>query len=85
MNDPKYVGFIFDYMMKYGIAPNMYMIVCGRVTPAKRDNVRRRYINNVSKYKLVLNWLIDNHPSYSDMKRKPIIHSQELFVDLTTM
>ena len=44
-------------------------MICGRVTPSQREIIRRRVIINTEKYKILFNWLIDNHPSYTDMKR----------------
>ena len=33
MDNPEYVGAISSYMMKSGIDPDMYVMICGRVTP----------------------------------------------------
>ena len=55
-------------MMKSGTALDMYVMMYGRVKPVQRNIIRRRCMIDVDKYKSVLNWLIDNHPSYSDME-----------------
>ena len=44
MNNPEFVGAIFDYMIKSGTVPDMYVMICGRVTPVQRDIIRRRCI-----------------------------------------
>lgn len=68
MNNPEYVGATFNYMLQSGIAHDMYVMICGRATPSQRDIIRRRVTIDAEKYKVILNWLIDNHPSYSSMK-----------------
>ena len=69
LNDPEHVGATFEYMVKEGAAPDMYVMICGRVTPAQRDIIKRRCTIDTDDYKTVLNWLIDNHPSYKGMER----------------
>ena len=53
--------------MKSGLQPEMYVMICGRVTPAQREITRRSCTINANDYMTILNWLIKNHPSYSDM------------------
>ena len=67
INDPDHVGKSFDFLMKSGAQPEMYVMICGRVTPAQREIIRRRCTINANDYMTILNWLINNHPSYSDM------------------
>ena len=69
VNDPERVGATFNYMLQSGVANDMFVMICGRVTPSQREIIRRRVIINAEKYKILFNWLIDNHPSYTDMKR----------------
>ena len=54
-------------MMKSSCPNDVYVMICGRVTPAQRDIIRRRSTVDMEKYLSILSWLIDNHPSYSDM------------------
>ena len=44
-------------------------MICGRVTPSQRDIIKRRCTINSQHYKIIMNWLIDNHPSYFNMTR----------------
>ena len=44
-------------------------MICGRVTPSQRDIIRKRCTINAEDYKTLLNWLIDNHLSYSNIQR----------------
>ena len=69
IHDPEHVGASFEYMLQSGSSPDMYVMICGRVTPAQRDIIKRRVSINVDEYKAILNWLIDNHPSYNGMHR----------------
>ena len=64
VNDPEHVGKSFDFMMKSGLQPDIYVMICGRVTPGQRDIIRRRCTINADDYISLLNWLIKNHPSY---------------------
>ena len=68
VNDPERLGASFEYMVKSGAAPDMYVMLCGRATPAQRDIIRRRCSVNAENYKTLLNWLINNHPSYQEME-----------------
>ena len=67
VNDPKRIGESFEYIVKSGAAPEMYVMLCGRATPTQRDIIRRRCSVNTENYKTLLNWLIHNHPSYQGM------------------
>ena len=44
-------------------------MICDRVTPSQRETIRRRCTINTNESKALMNWLIDNHPSYSGMER----------------
>ena len=65
--------------MQAGSAPDMYVMICGRVTPAQREIIKRRCMINGIDYNKILTWLIDNHPSYSGMQ-KPDICPQPVLV-----
>ena len=69
IHDPEHVGACFEYTLQSGGSPDMYVMICGRVTPAQRDIIKRRVLINAEDYKTILNWLIDNHPSYNGMQR----------------
>ena len=68
-NNPERAGASFEYMLRSGVAPEIYIMICGRVTPLQRDIIRRRCTINAKDYKTLLNWLIDNHLSYSNIQR----------------
>ena len=55
--------------MQAGSAPDMYVMICGRVTPTQRDIIKRRCTINGLDYNRILSWLIDNHPSYYGMQK----------------
>lgn len=69
MNNPEYIGAIFDYMMKFATSYDMYVMIYGSLGPAQRDIIRRRCLIEITKYNLILNWLIDHLLSYSNMEQ----------------
>ena len=50
LNDTEHVGASFEYMVKSGAPPDIYVMICGRVTPAQRDIIRRRSTIEIEKY-----------------------------------
>ena len=72
MNDPGHVAATFEYMVKSGVSPDMYIMICGRATPAQREIIRKRCIINTDHYKALLNWLIHNHPSYKELQQPEV-------------
>ena len=42
-------------------------MLCGRMTPTQRELAKRKCKLDSEKYMKLLNWLIQNHPSYSDV------------------
>ena len=66
-NDPEHVGASFEYLVNAGAPPDIYVMICGRVTPAQREIIRRRCEVNVDDYNAIYKWLIKNHPSYRNM------------------
>ena len=69
LNDPEHVGASFEYLVKSGTPPDIYVMICGRVTPAQRDIIKKRFTINTEQHKAIMNWLIYNHPSYSGMQK----------------
>ena len=59
-------------MVKSGISPDMYVMICGRATPAQREIIRRRCSINTDHYKVLLGWLIHNHPSYEGLQQPEV-------------
>ena len=68
-NDPEHVGVSFEYLVQSGAPPDIYVMICGRVTPSQREIIKRRCTINTNEYKALMNFLIDKHPSYSGMER----------------
>ena len=68
IHDPEHIGESFKYMLQCDVSPDMYVMICGRVTPNQRDIIKRRVSINADEYKALLNWLIDNHPLYEGME-----------------
>ena len=40
LNDPEHVGASFEYLVRSSAPPDIYIMICGRVTPAKRDIIK---------------------------------------------
>ena len=68
IHDPEHVGASFEYILQSGASHDMYVMICGGETPNQRDIIKKRVTINVDEYKTILNWLIDNHPSYDGME-----------------
>ena len=79
VNDPEHVGKSFDFMLRSGVQPDIYVMICGRVTPGQREIIRRRCSINANSYMSVLTWLIENHPSYGGMNL-PLTCPQPIFI-----
>ena len=79
VNDPEYVGNSFDLMLRSGVQPDIYVMICGRVTPGQREIIRRRCSINAENYMSILLWLIQNHPSYGGMNL-PLTCPQPIFI-----
>ena len=67
IHNPGHVGASFEYMLQSGSSPDMYVLICGRVIQAQTDVIKRRSFINTDDYKAILNWLINNYPSYNGM------------------
>ena len=60
LNDPEHVGASFEYLMKSGSLPDIYVMICGRATPSQRDIIKQRCTINTEDYKAIMNWLISS-------------------------
>ena len=67
LNDPEHIGATFNYLRESGARKDVYVMLCGRMTPSQRDIARKKCKLDSEKYMKVLNWLIENHPSYRDV------------------
>ena len=74
------MGASFQYLIKSGAPPNVYVMTCGRVTPVQRKIIINRCTINIERYKSIMNQLIDKHPSYYEMKR-PEVCPQPIVLD----
>ena len=59
----------------------MHVTICRRVARDQRDIIKRRCTINAYKYKLILNKLIDDYQSYSNMEQ-PEGHPQPIVIGL---
>jgi hypothetical protein len=46
IHDPEHVGTSFEYMLQSGVSPDMYVMICGRVTTYHRNIIKRSLYNN---------------------------------------
>ena len=69
MNDPEKIGCAMNHLNTEGKLNDVYAMACGRLTPTQRQIARDRCSINTTKYLKLLNWLIDNHPAYTDVTR----------------
>ena len=67
MNDPEKIGSTLHKLKTQGSLNDVYAMACGRFTPNQRQIVRDRCKISTTKYITLLNFLIGNHPSYSDV------------------
>ena len=63
-------GGVFNDMRDMGASPNMYVMLCGRVTPHQREIIRKRSEMDTELYMDLLNWFItkSGHSGYKDME-----------------
>ena len=40
LNDPEHVGASFEYLVRNGAPPDIYVMICGRVTPSQREIIK---------------------------------------------
>ena len=64
--DQSKVGGVIDHVRDMGVAQNMYIMLCGRMTPAQRTIVRQRTHIDTEVYRDLLNYFIkeSGHPGY---------------------
>ena len=68
--DQSRVGGAMNHMHdELGVSENMYIMLCGRMTPAQREVVRRRVIIDSEEYFDILHWFIteSGHPGYANL------------------
>ena len=54
-------------MRQRGVNKDVFVMLCGRMTPTQRELAKRKCKLDSEKYMKLLNWLIQNHPSYKDV------------------
>ena len=67
LNDPEHIGATFNYMRESGSQKDVYVMLCGRMTPSQREIAKKKCEMDSEKYIKLLTWLIQHHPSYKDM------------------
>ena len=67
INDPEHIGATFNYLRDTGAQKDVYVMLCGRMTPSQREIAKKKCEMDSEKYIKLLTWLIANHPSYKDM------------------
>ena len=67
--EQSHVGGVIDHVRSMGVAQNMYVMLCGRMTPAQRIIVRNRAQIDTEVYRDVLNYFIkeSGHPGYAGL------------------
>ena len=68
-DQPK-IGGVMQNMRDMGAPHNMYIMLCGRTTPAQRSIIRQRAELDTDEYLDILNYFIteSNHPGYKDLE-----------------
>ena len=67
MNDPEKIGSTLHKLKKQGSLNDVYAMACGRLTPNQRQIVQDRCKISTTKYITLINFLIQNHPGYTDV------------------
>ena len=67
INDPEYIGASFQHLVE-STKSKVYTMITGRMTVNQRQIVRQRCEVDTEDYKKLLNFFIENHPSYADMQ-----------------
>ena len=73
------MGKSFDFVLRSGVQPDIYIMICGRVTPGQREIIKRHCTINANDYMSLLTWLIKNHPSYDGLEL-PSTCPQPIFI-----
>ena len=66
-NDPEHIGATLNYLRDSGSKKDVYVMLCGRMTPSQREIAKKKCKMDSEKYMTLLKWLIANHPSYKDI------------------
>ena len=67
VNDPEHIMASLNFVSESNRARDIYTMICGRVTPAQRNIIKRRVMINQERFSEIFEWLIDNHISYKNM------------------
>ena len=80
--DQSQVGGVIEHVRDMGVAHNMYIMLCGRMTPAQRTIIRRRAHLDTEEYMDLLNFFIkvSGHSGYSGLPM-PENFPRPLFVE----
>ena len=67
LNDPEHIGATFNYLQQSGSTKDVYVMLCGRMTPSQREITKKKCQMDSEKYMKLLTWLIEHHPGYKDV------------------
>ena len=56
---------------KLGGSPNMYIVLCGAMTPAQKTIVRQKKKIDSDFYKSLVRWFKAHHPGFKDKDLDP--------------
>ena len=70
LNDPEHIGATFNYLRDSGAQKDVYVMLCGRMTPSQREIAKKKCQMDSEKYMTLLKWLIDHHPKGYDTARQ---------------
>ena len=68
--DVSEIGGVFNHAReKFGLAKDLYVMLCGRFTPQQREIISKRVVMDTDLYMDILNYFIkeSGHPGYKDM------------------
>jgi hypothetical protein len=76
-NNVVHTGSVLQNYFRTGANPNVYCVMCGRFTPEQREIVKRKMMLNITVFKKLVKWYIEEsgHPAFDglnpDMKKWP--------------
>ena len=69
INEPEYIQSVINHISDNGeVQPNVYAMICGKVTPGQRELIKKRCSVDLDVYRELMQFLQQNHPSYKDVE-----------------
>jgi hypothetical protein len=68
-NNVAHTGAVLQNYLRTGANPNVYCVMCGRFTPEQREIVRRKMMLNITVFKELVKWYIEEsrHPAFAGL------------------